>query len=682
MGANENEMEIKSSNTWAEANQCALSAALAVVRSRLSYAIARSRDENALLEVSTHIAEGQELYLQAARYVSPQPALETLCGLFGLSSFERDVLLVCAGMELDAGFAALCATAHGDPQRPFPTFGLMFSGLPEAHWSALSPDRPLRKWRLIEFAALGGSGAAPLTTRPLRIDERVLNYLIGVHHLDQRLEGLVERLYAPEELTPTQSAVAEQVAEVWLRAVERSPLPVIFLHGPDASALQSVAASACVSLGVNLHAIAAHALPNNPSDVQTLIRLWEREAGLTAGALLLECEDDEARDAVRDDRINDFVQRMQGSLIVASRERRRFGHRHSISFEVRTPTVNEQRLAWNLALGDCAKALNGELDQLVSQFSLNIPAIHSAAVKARVSQDPSMNFDALWDACRDQTRSGMEGLAQHIEPAASWDDMVLPNAQKDVLGEIVVHVQQRAKVYGTWGFAAKGARGLGISALFAGASGTGKTMAAEVLARKLRLDLYRIDLSSVVSKYIGETEKNLRRVFDAAESGGAILLFDEADALFGKRSEVKDSHDRYANIEVSYLLQRMECYRGLAILTTNMKSALDAAFLRRIRFIVQFPFSHAEQRVEIWRRVFPSETPTEFLDIEKLAQLNVSGGNIRNIALNSAFAAADANDRVRMSHLLHAAHSEYAKLDKSLSETEIAGWTGKQTGAG
>ena len=199
-------------------------------------------------------------------------------------------------------------------------------------------------------------------------------------------------------------------------------------------------------------------------------------------------------------------------------------------------------------------------------------------------------------------------------------------------------------------------------------------MAAEVLANELRLDLYRIDLSQVVSKYIGETEKNLRRVFDAAEDGGAILLFDEADALFGKRSEVKDSHDRYANIEVSYLLQRMEAYRGLAILTTNMKDALDTAFLRRIRFVVSFPFPDAAQRAEIWRRIFPPETPRRRLDLDRLARLNVTGGNIRNIALNAAFLAADAGEPVRMPHLLRRRAGEYAKLEKTLTEAEMRGW--------
>src|SRR4029077_2293905 len=215
--------------------------------------------------------------------------------------------------------------------------------------------------------------------------------------------------------------------------------------------------------------------------------------------------------------------------------------------------------------------------------------------------------------------------------------LVLPELQKQTLQQIALQSRHRMKVHETWGFAARGRRGLGLSALFSGPSGTGKTLAAEVLAGELKLDLYRIDLSAVVSKYIGETEKNLRQVFDAAEEGGALLLFDEADALFGKRGEVKDSHDRYANIEVGYLLQRMEAYRGLAILTTNLKSSLDKSFQRRLRFSVSFPFPDAPQREAIWNRVFPARTPTEGLQPQRLAQLNMAGGNIRNIALNAAF---------------------------------------------
>jgi SpoVK/Ycf46/Vps4 family AAA+-type ATPase len=205
-------------------------------------------------------------------------------------------------------------------------------------------------------------------------------------------------------------------------------------------------------------------------------------------------------------------------------------------------------------------------------------------------------------------------------------------------------------------------------------SGTGKTMAAEVLARELRLDLYRIDLSAVVSKYIGETEKNLKQVFDAAEEGGVLLLFDEADALFGKRSEVSDSHDRYANIEVGYLLQRMEAYQGLAILTTNLRSSMDSAFQRRLRFAVNFPFPDAEQRETIWRKVFPEATPTRGLDAKKLAQLNMTGGNIRNIALNAAFLAAESNTPVEMANLVEAAKLEAQKIERPLSDAEIRGW--------
>jgi SpoVK/Ycf46/Vps4 family AAA+-type ATPase len=202
---------------------------------------------------------------------------------------------------------------------------------------------------------------------------------------------------------------------------------------------------------------------------------------------------------------------------------------------------------------------------------------------------------------------------------------------------------------------------LSISALFSGASGTGKTLAAEVVANELNLDLYRIDLSSTVSKYIGETEKNLRRIFDAAENSGAVLLFDEADALFGSRSQVKDSRDRYANQEVSYLLQRMESYQGLAILTTNFKDTIDSAFERRLRVVVEFPFPDIQQRLEMWQRVFPQKTPTEKLNFQKLANLAVTGANIRNIALNGAFLAAQAGEAVQMKHLLEAALRECKK---------------------
>jgi hypothetical protein len=361
-----------------------------------------------------------------------------------------------------------------------------------------------------------------------------------------------------------------------------------------------------------------------------------------------------------------FLEAVGGRRIVSTRDPVRSRGEPILRVDVEPLGTAEQLELWTAALN--GRGGGDDLAGVAQQFRLGSDGLAAAAARARAG-------GSAWDACREQARPRLDDLAARIDPAAGWDDLVLPPPQLETLHEIALHVRHRALVYEDWGFAAKGARGLGISALFAGPSGTGKTMAAEVLANELRLDLYRIDLSSVVSKYIGETEKNLRRVFDAAEEGGAILLFDEADALFGRRSEVKDSHDRYANIEVSYLLQRMEAYRGLAILTTNLRSALDPAFLRRLRFVVLFPFPDAAQRAEIWRRIFPVETPVERLEPERLAQLNVAGGNIRNVALGAAFLAAEDRGPVRMEHLVRAARTEYAKLEKPLSDAEVAGWT-------
>ena len=315
----------------------------------------------------------------------------------------------------------------------------------------------------------------------------------------------------------------------------------------------------------------------------SLLRLWEREARLRDAVLMVSADTVDGKDAARNGALRALIGRLETPAIVTLRERRRIADRPSIVFEVERPSSDEQIALWHDALGPEATAANGAIERLVGTFDLGAAEIRSARL---VASDPG----ELWGACRAQARPSLDELAQRIDAVAGWDDLVLPPRQLEVLRDIVAHVQHRRTVHEEWNFVGKGRRGLGIGALFAGVSGTGKTMAAEVIAKELALDLYRVDLSQVVSKYIGETEKNLRKIFDAAETGGVILLFDEADALFGKRSEVKDSHDRYANIEVSYLLQRMEAYRGLAVLTTNMKEALDTAFLRRLRFVVQFPF--------------------------------------------------------------------------------------------
>jgi len=277
----------------------------------------------------------------------------------------------------------------------------------------------------------------------------------------------------------------------------------------------------------------------------------------------------------------------------------------------------------------------------------------------------------LWQACRSQVGADMEEVAQRIRLVHVIDDIVLPPDVLEQIQDIAAQVENRSRVYGTWGFGTRLARGAGVNALFSGVSGTGKTMAAEILAGRLGLDLYRIDLAGVVSKYIGETEKNLRRVFDAAERSGVVLFFDEADALFGRRSEVRDSHDRYANIEIDYLLQRMEDYRGLAILATNRKTALDRAFMRRLRFLVEFPFPDAASRLQIWKKAFPPEAPLGDIDFENLSGMELSGGSIRNVSLNAAFLAASEGRAIGMEHLRRAALREYSKLDRLLTQAEL-----------
>jgi hypothetical protein len=655
--------------SWIDANQRHLAAALAGVRAALArHAGPRAAGADGPLADAGALDEEPGA---AGGTTSPPPALETLVATFGLSRFERAVLLLCAGHELDARFSALCAAAQGDPARAHPTFGLALAVFPEAHWSALTPEAPLRRWRLVDVGPGG-----PLTQGPLRIDERVLHYLAGVSHLDERLAGMLEPLEPGGDLAPSQRALAGRIAEAWSRGGPAGPgLPLIQLCGPDASAKAAVIAEACATLQLAPSRLAAAFVPAGAADLDAFVRLWTREAALERRALVVDADEADLADAAREAAIVRLVERSAAPLILTGRDRRPAIRRHTVTLDVARPSATEQGALWRAVLGDADAVVNGQLDRLVGQFDLGVAAIRSAAAEAGARLDGGDPGQRLWDACVSQARPRVDDLAQRIETTAGWDDLVLPEAQRQILRDIAAAARQRHRVYTDWGFAARGARGLGLHALFAGPSGTGKTMAAEVLARALRLDLYRIDLSQVVSKYIGETEKNLRRVFDAAEGGGALLLFDEADALFGKRSEVKDSHDRYANIEVSYLLQRMEAYRGLAILTTNMKDALDPAFLRRLRFVVQFPFPDAAHRAEIWRRAFPAATPTEGLRPDRLARLNVAGGNIRNIAVQAAFLAADLGEPVRMAHLLRAARAECAKLDRPLSDAEIGAWT-------
>ena len=630
---------------WVEANQQFLTAALAVVAGRLAGD-----------DVGDRVRCRERM---RAEMPSP-PTLDRIAEGFGLSDFERETLLLCAGVELDTTIASACASAHGDPACRYATFSLAMTAFPDAHWSAITPAAALRRWHMVEPA----HPEAP-TTSALRVDERVLHALAGLSYLDPRVQCLADEVMPTAPLPAPLGAAADRLAMLWSRPGGRR----VRLYGRRCTDLRTVVSGAADRLGLQPVLLRAPDLPAAAADREFLARICERESVLAGRCWLLEIDDpiaDPGRSAL------EFARRLIGPVAIAC-ELPADEDVGSPGIEVPPAEPFELRAVWRSALAPAGPALDGWADRLAGQFSLSVADVRAIAGDAEIA-DPGAG-PWLWDACRSRTRPALDGLAQRVIPRARWEDLVLPAAQGRLLREVTGHVRHRMTIFEDWGFGARTSRGSGVAVLFAGPSGTGKTFAAEVVARELSLDLYRVDLSQVVSKYIGETEKNLRRIFDAAESGGAVLLFDEADALFGKRSEVHDSHDRYANIEVSYLLQRMETYRGLAILTTNMKEAIDTAFLRRLRFVVQFPFPDAVGRAEIWRRILPPELPTDGLVPEKLARLAVSGGTIRNIALSAAFLAADAREPLRMPHILLAARTEYTKLEKPLTDAEVAGWT-------
>ncbi len=620
-----------------------------------------------------------------AEQMSPPPALLILARHLGaklgqsLSRFEQNILLLCAAMELDPRVASLCAAAQGDTSKPFPTFALAMSLFEDPAWDVLTPDRPLRFWRLIE---INQPGAQSLTASPLRADERIVNYLKGLNYIDDRLTPLLTRVANPADtplLSPSQEAGAQSILEHFHRQSSQ-PISLIQLVGVDPMSKREVALRVALELKLTPFRLRSDLLAQHDSELETLTRLWQRDSRLLPIGLYLDAHETNSTESNdRESRsVRQFLERMSGLVLLSTRDTWTGLDPNRIVCEVDKPTPSEQQAHWSKLLG----AHYDTPALLAGQFSLNLTTIQQIAAlhlnrsaesdpndpQAKTTKHP--NHDSIWIECLSRLRPKLDSLAQRIDAKATFDHLVVPDVQRELLWSIVGQARHRTVVYDGWGFRKMMNRGLGISALFAGASGTGKTMAAEVIANELQLNLYRIDLSAVVNKYIGETEKNLRRLFDAAEEGGAVLFFDEADALFGKRSEVKDSHDRYANIEVNYLLQRMESYAGLAILATNMKSALDDAFMRRLRFVVEFSFPGVEDRKKIWRKAFPRPMPQ--VDYEFLARLNLTGGNIHNIALNSAFLAAQQGlDEVTMPLVLKAARTELLKLERHINEADF-----------
>jgi len=598
--------------------------------------------------------------LAEASHGDPPPALLMLAERLGLSDFERDIVLLCLAAELDPGIQESFCAAQGGQGRSNPSFALAMSLFDHAAWDALSPERPLRYWLLVE---INQPGATPLTAAALRIDERIANFAKGLNHLDSRVAALLEPMPAAGSATLAPSH-QRYVAEI--ERLARAGMPArIALVGPDRDSKRRLAATAAATLCLPCYRLSAEAIPSG-AEFDTFVRLWTRESLLRPFALHLDAHD---LPAATEQILRRLVRRAGGLTFVDLRDGLS-GLEIDARVDIAKPSAAEQRAEW-LAQFDELPENAAIAARLSSHFDVNFADIRAIVSEVHVGDAGVPLGERLWRASVTRARPSLAQLAQRVEVKPSCRDIVLPDSEMALLDQIAAQVRGRAIVYDDWGFRERMNRGLGVSALFAGDSGTGKTMAAETLADRLDLDLYRIDLSAVVSKYIGETEKNLRDVFDAAEAGGAILFFDEADALFGKRSDVKDSHDRYANIEIDYLLQRMEAFAGLAVLATNMKSALDPAFVRRLRFIVNFPYPGPAERRRIWERAFPPGAPLRAVDFDRLAQLDLTGGNIHGIAINAAFMAAAAGTPVTMDLLLDACRIELRKLDRPVNEGDF-----------
>jgi len=618
-----------------------------------------------IAELARALAACEERMRAAGRL----PALRMVAELTSLGQLETALLLLAAAPAIDGAFALAYAQLQGGPGHGRATLQLALaieledSGARLLALDVLMPARPLRALRLIDAET---DTREPVLTRALSVDERMADYLRGVNRIDER----VERMLASPPVAPA-SASTEQAghAAAALIAAQPATWMTINLIGRIGRGAEQAARVACESLGLTprlLDIVRLVAL--SPADRAEQLALLGRDALLAGLALVVDTRGIQAASeqaAV----VDELIATVAATLFIVSAERWP-GDRGIATVQVPGPSREEQRQLWRTALNGDAQQIESGIDAIVQQFDLGGPAI--AGIVERASRaGPAISTESLWTACRQQSGIALDEFAGCLSTCYGWDDIVLPDDVRMQLRELAGQVRQRGRVYDRWGFGAQLARGRGITALFAGASGTGKTMAAEILASDLALDLYRVDLAGVVSKYIGETEKNLRRVFEAAEHSGAILFFDEADTLFGTRTEVRDSHDRYANLEVNYLLQRMEDYAGLAILATNRRSALDSAFLRRLRFVIEFPFPTADDRRRIWERVFPAAAPTERLELAFLSRLELSGGNIKSIALNAAFLAAAQQESIGMPAVMRAAAREYAKLSKPVSAAEF-----------
>ncbi|MFG3422615.1 ATP-binding protein [Micromonospora sp. NPDC048063] len=584
--------------------------------------------------------QAEERLAEAGRRLGGPGTLDQVAVGFGLTPFERAVLLLAAGPELVSAVADELTTACG---RPALTFGAALSRLPQPHWSALVPSAPLRAWGLLRLA----DPSSP-TRSPLVVDERILHHLAGAGDLDADLARVARTVEARPELPGPWQAVVERLVDAWGR--RRS----VLLCGPQPANLRVVAAAAATRAGSRLLLVPAVDLPAEATERWRTLRLMARETVLTGCAWAVDLTDaglPAGEDVAR------VLPGLGAPVVLLAGEETMLPDHDLVRVTLTRLDVADRRRVFAAALRRVGAPAEAAAEA-AGVFDLSLADVDVAASDAA-------RGTPLWQACRARVRPSFGVLTQLRQPRATWDDLVLPPTQLAQLRALTASVRFRTLVFDDWGFARRTARDLGTTALFVGPSGTGKSLAAEVVAGDLGLDLVTVDLSQVVSKYVGETEKNLRRLFAAAEDSAAVLLFDEADTLFGKRTEVRDSHDRYANLEVGYLLHRLESFRGLAVLTSNARSAIDHAFVRRLRTVVTFPYPDAGMREALWRAAFPTATPVADLDPADLARADLTGGGIAAVALSAAYLAAGEQSAITPAHVRLATRWELAKSGRS-----------------
>lgn len=623
--------------------------------------------------------------------------LQQLARVFGLSPLEVQIVVICLAPELQRKYDRLYAYLQDDITRKKPSIDLVLMLLcptETERWQARAyffAQSPLFQAGIVHMLddPQNPSGSSDLA-KFLRLDVRILHYLLGHQQIDGRLAGLAT-VYHPSsglEQVLVESTAKNQMEQV-LQQHFTQPLGMqrkvaVYCHGPQGVGKLELALGACAQLACPLIHLELDLLLARETEMEALLRLAFREGLLLQSAIYLDSlqsllnEEPKSKVALK---VLSKLMADYGWLVFLSGEKpwnpeSLFGTMAFHAIALPLPEVPLREAAWRDALMHCfPDADQGWADQLAKQFRLTPGQIRTAATRAEALRTPdngqvSIDLADLYAACRNQSNQKLGEVAVKVELRSGWLDIVLPQDKVNQLQEICSQARHRYQVFSEWGFDRKLSHGKGLGVLFTGSSGTGKTMAAEVIAGELRVDLYKVDLSSVVSKYIGETEKNLSRIFFEAESSNAILFFDEADALFGKRTDVSDAHDRYANIETSYLLQKMEEYAGIVMLATNLRENMDDAFTRRLRFIVEFPFPDESSRALIWKTHFPPEAPLSGdIDYQVLARkFPIAGGNIKNIVLNAAFYAAESGTAIGMEHILRGMRREFEKLGKSWNE--------------